>query len=98
MENRCSASSRGCASHLLHHDGRNVTVEELRALLESLATLPPMGEAVDQLAHALQTAGGALAAGADDELVLVTGSLYTVGEARTALRPRAGSVESPSHP
>jgi len=39
----------------------------------------------------------ALAEAGPDELVLVTGSLYTVGEARTALRsrPRPG-VETPS--
>lgn len=39
----------------------------------------------------------ALAEAGDDELVLVTGSLYTVGEARTALRSRpARGLESPS--
>lgn len=41
----------------------------------------------------------ALAEAGDDDLVLVTGSLYTVGEARTAMRMRAarGGVDAPSH-
>jgi dihydrofolate synthase/folylpolyglutamate synthase len=39
----------------------------------------------------------ALAEAEDDDLVLVTGSLYTVGEARTAMRARAQGLESPSH-
>jgi predicted HD phosphohydrolase len=46
------------------------TPEELCGLLPRLAALPPMGEPVDQLAHALQTAGQAIDAGADDDLVL----------------------------
>ncbi|HEY2702982.1 MAG TPA: HD family phosphohydrolase [Candidatus Dormibacteraeota bacterium] len=39
-------------------------------LLLRLAALPPMGEPVDQLAHAMQTAGQAIAAGADNALVV----------------------------
>jgi predicted HD phosphohydrolase len=38
-------------------------------LLDALATLPYLGEAIDQRAHALQAAGLANAAGADDEVV-----------------------------
>ena len=53
----------------------------LGALLEGLAALPDYGEPIDQLAHALQTAGHAIAAGADDELVLAS-ALHDVG--RTA--------------
>jgi predicted HD phosphohydrolase len=45
-----------------------VTAEVL-ALLEAMATLPYLGEAIDQRAHALQAAGHALAAGADDAVV-----------------------------
>jgi predicted HD phosphohydrolase len=40
------------------------------ALLHRLAALPAMGEPVDQMAHAMQTAGQAIAAGADDALVV----------------------------
>jgi predicted HD phosphohydrolase len=50
-----------------------VTAAALCAVLGRLSALPLMGEAVDQLAHAMQTAGRAIAAGADDELVVVQG-------------------------
>lgn len=56
---------------------------ELCALLESLEGLPDFGEPVDQLAHALQTAGQAIAAGADDDLVLAS-ALHDVGRAAVA--------------
>jgi dihydrofolate synthase/folylpolyglutamate synthase len=51
--------------------------------------------ATGSVAEALDVA---LAEAGDDDLVLVTGSLYTVGEARTAMRHRAapGGVEAPS--
>ena len=52
----------------------------LRKLLENLAALPAMGEPIDQLAHALQTAGNAMAAGADDELILAS-ALHDIGRA-----------------
>jgi predicted HD phosphohydrolase len=58
-----------------------MTDEELRALLEGLAGLPYGGEPVDQLSHALQAAGQALADGADDELVLAA-LLHDAGRAR----------------
>jgi predicted HD phosphohydrolase len=38
-------------------------------LLEKMATLPYLGEPIDQRAHALQAAAHALAAGADDDVV-----------------------------
>jgi predicted HD phosphohydrolase len=50
----------------------------LRKLFESLAALPPMGEPIDQLSHALQSAGNAIAAGADDELILAS-ALHDIG-------------------
>ena len=57
----------------------------LRKLLESLGTMPAMDEEVDQLAHALQTAGNAIAAGADDELVLAS-ALHDVGRSPLVAR------------
>jgi gamma-butyrobetaine dioxygenase len=57
-----------------------VTAAEIGAVLESLRALPEQGEAVDQLAPALQTAGLAIAAGADDDLVLAA-ALHDVGRA-----------------
>jgi predicted HD phosphohydrolase len=54
-----------------------VTAAALCAVLGRLSALPLMGEAVDQLAHAMQTAGRAIAAGADDELV-VAAALHDV--------------------
>lgn len=57
-----------------------MTVDELRRLLEGLEGLPYGGEPVDQLAHALQAAGGALAEGAGDDLVLAA-LLHDVGRA-----------------
>jgi len=47
-------------------------VTEVAESLAAMAHLPYMGEPVDQRAHALQAAGFALAAGADDELVVAT--------------------------
>ena len=52
----------------------------LQKLLESLGDLPAYDEPVDQLSHALQTAGNAIAAGADDELVLAS-ALHDIGRA-----------------
>ncbi len=57
-----------------------MTPQELVALLESLAELPYGSEAVDQRAHALQCAGHAIAAGADDDLV-VAAALHDAGRA-----------------
>jgi dihydrofolate synthase/folylpolyglutamate synthase len=53
----------------------------LRAIGAEVEVVPPVGEALDQ----------ALALAGEDDLVLVTGSIYTVGGARTAWRqdPRA---------
>jgi predicted HD phosphohydrolase len=42
---------------------------EVLDLLEAMATLPYLGEPIDQRAHALQTAGHALAASAEEEVV-----------------------------
>jgi predicted HD phosphohydrolase len=61
-----------------------MTDGELRDLLEGLAGLPYGGEPVDQLAHALQAAGQALAEEADDELVIAA-LLHDVGRARSVL-------------
>jgi len=52
--------------------------KNLERILASLAELPPMGEPVDQLAHALQTAGNAIGAGADDDLI-VASALHDIG-------------------
>jgi predicted HD phosphohydrolase len=52
--------------------------KNLERILESLAELPAMGEPVDQLAHALQTAGNAIAAGADPDLVMAS-ALHDIG-------------------
>ncbi len=45
-------------------------VREALGLLAVMADLPYLGEAIDQRAHALQAAALALAAGADDEVVV----------------------------
>ncbi|MFB4275306.1 hypothetical protein ACBJ59_08390 [Nonomuraea sp. MTCD27] len=55
--------------------------DELHDLFEGLAGLPYGGEAVDQRTHALQAAAHAMAAGADDELVLAA-AFHDVGRAR----------------
>ncbi|MEV0821516.1 HD domain-containing protein [Nonomuraea rubra] len=55
--------------------------DELHDLFEDLAGLPYGGEAVDQRTHALQAAAHAVAAGADDELVLAA-AFHDVGRAR----------------
>ena len=52
--------------------------DELTELIDGLARLPYGGEAVDQRRHALQCAGQAVAAGADDELVLAA-ALHDIG-------------------
>jgi len=62
---------------------------ELRTLLEGLAGLPYDGEPVDQLSHALQAAGYALAAGADDDLVLAA-LLHDVGRAEPVMARHPG--------
>ncbi|HUN33709.1 MAG TPA: HD domain-containing protein [Trebonia sp.] len=51
---------------------------DLMELIDGLATLPYGGEAVDQRRHALQCAGQAVAAGADDEVVLAA-ALHDIG-------------------
>jgi predicted HD phosphohydrolase len=55
-----------------------LTSDELAGMIDGLATLPYGGEAVDQRRHALQCAGHAVAAGADDELVLAA-ALHDIG-------------------
>jgi predicted HD phosphohydrolase len=57
-----------------------VTRRQLRDLLASLEGVPEIGEPVDGLAHALQTAGHAIAAGADGELILAA-ALHDIGRA-----------------
>ena len=57
-----------------------LTRDELVDLIDGLAGLPYGGEAVDQRRHALQCAGQAVAAGADDELVLAA-ALHDIGRA-----------------
>ena len=54
-----------------------MTPAALCAMLPRLAALPMMGEPVDQLAHAMQTAQLAIADGADDALV-VAAALHDV--------------------
>jgi predicted HD phosphohydrolase len=54
-----------------------MTPAALCAMLPRLAALPLMGEPVDQLAHAMQTARLAIADGADDALV-VAAALHDV--------------------
>jgi predicted HD phosphohydrolase len=58
-----------------------LTNDELAELIGGLAGLPYGGEAVDQRLHALQCAGHAVAAGADDELVLAA-ALHDIGRAK----------------
>lgn len=58
-----------------------LTSGELAELIDGLAGLAYGGEAVDQRQHALQCAGQAVAAGADDELVLAA-ALHDIGKAR----------------
>jgi gamma-butyrobetaine dioxygenase len=62
-----------------------VTRSQLRDLLASLEGQPEIGEPVDGLAHALQTAGFAIAEGADDELVLAA-ALHDIGRAPAVRR------------
>src|ERR1700742_1200288 len=57
-----------------------LTSDELAELIDALAGLPYGGEAVDRRRHALQCAGHAVAAGADDELVLAA-ALHDIGRA-----------------
>ncbi|MBV8223080.1 MAG: HD family phosphohydrolase [Candidatus Eremiobacteraeota bacterium] len=59
-----------------------MTAAEFKALLESLRSLPYGGEAVDQYQHAVQSAALAIAAGADDDVVLAA-ALHDIGRART---------------
>jgi predicted HD phosphohydrolase len=58
-----------------------LTREELAVLIDDLAGLPYGGEAVDQRRHALQCAGQAVAAGADDELVIAA-AMHDIGRAK----------------
>ncbi|MEO3803415.1 HD domain-containing protein [Nonomuraea sp. B1E8] len=62
---------------------------ELHRLFDGLADLPYGGEAVDQRTHALQTAAHAVAAGADDELVLAA-AFHDVGRARPVAERHRG--------
>lgn len=59
-------------------------VAEVESVLRSLAGLVDSGEAIDELAHALQAAGLAMSAGADDEVVVAT-LLHDIG--RSPLLP-----------
>lgn len=63
--------------------------DELHDLFEGLAGLPYGGEAVDQRTHALQAAAHAVAAGADDELVLAA-AFHDVGRARQVAERHRG--------
>jgi predicted HD phosphohydrolase len=65
-------------------------VQEVLAVLESTGMLHSYAEPIDPLAHALQCAGYALKAGADDELVVAC-ALHDIGVA-PALRARYGSL------
>ncbi|MEV7324990.1 HD domain-containing protein [Streptomyces sp. NPDC093970] len=58
-----------------------LTSDRLAELIDGLAGLPYGGEPVDQRTHALQAAHLAVAAGADDELV-VAAALHDIGRAR----------------
>ncbi|MER5790202.1 HD domain-containing protein [Streptomyces sp. NPDC001980] len=58
-----------------------LTSDRLAELVDGLAGLPYGGEPVDQRTHALQAAHLAMAAGADDELV-VAAALHDIGRAR----------------
>ncbi|MGW2960128.1 HD domain-containing protein [Streptomyces sp. NPDC001220] len=58
-----------------------LTSDRLAELIEGLAGLPYGGEPVDQRTHALQAAHLAVAAGADDELV-VAAALHDIGRAK----------------
>lgn len=68
---------------------------QLTELIDGLAGLPYGGEAVDQRAHALQTAWHAVQAEADDELILAA-ALHDIGRARQvrAQFPDAAHEES----
>lgn len=50
----------------------------LHEIIASFADVPLLGEPVDQLEHALQTAGAALAAGAESDIVLAA-ALHDIG-------------------
>ncbi|MEO3869875.1 HD domain-containing protein [Nonomuraea sp. B12E4] len=63
--------------------------DELFDLFEGLAGLPYGGEAVDQRTHALQAAAHAVAADADDELVLAA-AFHDVGRARPVATAHRG--------
>ncbi|MFC4011987.1 HD domain-containing protein [Nonomuraea purpurea] len=63
--------------------------DELVDLFEGLAGLPYGGEVVDQRTHALQTAAQAVAAGADDEIVLAA-AFHDVGRARPVAERHRG--------
>ncbi|GAA3708403.1 HD domain-containing protein [Nonomuraea antimicrobica] len=63
--------------------------DELHDLFEGLAGLPYGGEVVDQRTHALQAAAHAVAAGADDELVLAA-AFHDVGRARPVAERHRG--------
>lgn len=66
-----------------------LTSDDLVNLIDGLAGLPYGGEAVDQRRHALQCAGQAVAAGADDELVLAA-ALHDIGRAKPVREEFAG--------
>jgi dihydrofolate synthase/folylpolyglutamate synthase len=66
---------------------RAVPAEEIAAVAW---TLPVMTEVVTDVAAAVQRA---LAVSTDDDAVLITGSLYVVGEARTALEGLLAEAE-----
>jgi gamma-butyrobetaine dioxygenase len=63
--------------------------EELIDLFDGLAGLPYGGERVDQRTHALQAAAHALAADADDELVLAA-AFHDIGRARDVAKAHPG--------
>jgi len=58
----------------------SVLASEISALHGDVASTGSVAEAIDLVRHEAR----------EDDLILITGSLYTVGDARAALRPGEG--------
>jgi len=69
--------------------GSLLTPAELTRILQAIAGRPYLTEPVDQLTHALQTAAHALAAAADDELVLAA-ALHDIGKSPSVQNEHPG--------
>jgi pyridoxine 4-dehydrogenase len=69
--------------------GSLLSAGELASILRTIAGRPYLTEPVDQLTHALQTAAHALAAAADDELVLAA-ALHDIGKAPSVQEEHPG--------